>query len=133
MHSKLQEGLRYSVMSAPAVSGAQTYLELYLAMKKQGKTIIKRKHYFQEAHNTLIATQETSLHNMQETDKFHSHLPPYICNGMDHTAKYLRLLSHKAVGILHKMESPWPQLTQQLRKLRVVPQMMMHHSFQGRF
>ncbi len=48
LHSQLQEGLRYEVMRAPAVSGAQTYHELCLAAKNKEKRLAnlrKRQHY----------------------------------------------------------------------------------------
>jgi len=34
LHGQLQEGLRYNLMKAPAVAGAQTYPELCMAAKK---------------------------------------------------------------------------------------------------
>ena len=50
-----------------------------------------------EAHNTLIATQETSLHNSTESRQEPQSLPAaptsrrcYICNGTDHIAKYCK-------------------------------------------
>ena len=37
LHGQLQEGLRYNLMKAPAVSGAQTYSELCMAAKNEEK------------------------------------------------------------------------------------------------
>ena len=37
LHSQLQEGLRYEILKAPAVSGAQSYKELCLAAKNEEK------------------------------------------------------------------------------------------------
>ena len=37
LHGQLQEGLRYNLMKAPAVSGAQTYPELCMAAKNEEK------------------------------------------------------------------------------------------------
>ena len=48
LHGQLQEGLKYSIMSAPAVSGAQLYAELCMAAKneecRQGE-LAKRQQY----------------------------------------------------------------------------------------
>ena len=38
LHSQLQEGLRYEILKAPAVSGAQSYKELCLAAKNEEET-----------------------------------------------------------------------------------------------
>jgi len=37
LHSQLQKGLRYDIMKAPVVSGAQSYKELCLASKNEEK------------------------------------------------------------------------------------------------
>jgi len=63
-------------MSAPAVSGAQTYPELCLAAKNE------ERHYwnwqnvsniFQEVSSTVIITQEKSMHNLLPIDQVPSH------------------------------------------------------------
>ncbi len=41
LHSQLQEGLRYELMEASAVSGAQTYRELCMASKNEEKRLIE--------------------------------------------------------------------------------------------
>ena len=51
LHSQLQEGLRYSILQAPSVSGAQTYSELCLAAKNEEKRQVdlqKREKYRKE-------------------------------------------------------------------------------------
>jgi len=48
MHGQLEEGLKYSIMSAPAVYGVQTYPELCLATKNEERCqleLAKWKHY----------------------------------------------------------------------------------------
>lgn len=48
LHSQLQEGLRYDLMSGPAVSGVQTYKELCLTAKNEEKHLAelkKQQHY----------------------------------------------------------------------------------------
>ncbi len=48
LHSQLQEGLRYELMEASAVSGAQTHRELCMALKNEEKRLIelrKRRNY----------------------------------------------------------------------------------------
>lgn len=39
LHSQLQEGLRYELMKAPAVSGSHTYCELCLAARNEEKRV----------------------------------------------------------------------------------------------
>ena len=43
LHGQLQEGLRYNLMKAPAVSGAQTYPELCIAAKNEEKRQVELK------------------------------------------------------------------------------------------
>ena len=48
LHAQLQEGLKYAVMEAPAVSGSQTYVELCIAAKNEERRqseLAKRQHY----------------------------------------------------------------------------------------
>ena len=48
LHGQLQEGLRHEIMRAPAVSGSQTYPELYLVVWNEEKRLValqKRKQY----------------------------------------------------------------------------------------
>ena len=41
LHGQLQDGLRYEIMKAPAVSGAQTYSELCLASRNEEKRLLE--------------------------------------------------------------------------------------------
>ena len=43
LHGQLQDGLRYEIMKAPAVSGAQTYSELCLASRNEEKRLLELK------------------------------------------------------------------------------------------
>ena len=48
LHGQLQDGLKYEIMRAPSVSGAQTYKELCLAARNEGKRLAelrKRQQY----------------------------------------------------------------------------------------
>ena len=55
LHSQLQEGLRYELMKAPAVSGSHTYRELCLAARNEEKRLAelaKRRQYL-KSHTVL--------------------------------------------------------------------------------
>ena len=43
LHGQLQDGLRYEIMKAPAVSGAQNYPELCLASRNEEKRLLELK------------------------------------------------------------------------------------------
>ena len=43
LYAQLQEGLLYSLMESPAVSGAQNYKELCLAAKREERRLAKLK------------------------------------------------------------------------------------------
>ena len=50
LYCQLQEGLSYSLMKSPAVSGARNYVELTLAAKNEEKRqaeLSRRQHYQQ--------------------------------------------------------------------------------------
>lgn len=50
LHSQLQEGLKYDIMKAPAVSGSHGYKELCLASRNEEKRLVelaKRQQYHQ--------------------------------------------------------------------------------------
>ena len=43
LHGQLQDGLRYEIMKAPAVSGVQSYNELCLALQNEKKQLLEQK------------------------------------------------------------------------------------------
>ena len=51
LHGQLQEGLLHKLMQAPAVSGAQTYSELCLAARNEGKRLeeLRRRQQYQRS------------------------------------------------------------------------------------
>ena len=56
LHSQFQEGLRYSLMKAPAVSGAQTYKELCMAAKNEEKRLeeLKKRQEYGQVNATQV-------------------------------------------------------------------------------
>ena len=102
LHSQLQEGLKYDIMRAPAVSGAQGYKELCLAAKNEEKRqaeLRKRQKYLKPT------TQATSQHSLSKRSTFHklpeaqaSSIPSvgtelrrcYQCNKTGHLARECR-------------------------------------------
>ena len=101
LHVQLQEGLKYTIMEAPAVSGSQTYAELCMAAKNEERRqseLAKRQHYAR----TSLQSGSTSSHGTQvegvprdQTIKARAPRPPvrvplqkicYICNSPDHLA-----------------------------------------------
>ena len=71
LHGQLQDGLRYEIMKAPAVSGAQTYSELCLASQNEEKRLLelkKRLQYqqtgaFKSRHAQTPSTSSASTAN----------------------------------------------------------------------
>ena len=77
LHGQLQEGLKYDIMKAPSVSGAQTYKQLCLAAKNEEKRLAelkKRQHY--------STPQATTPNPAQGGDK-----KCYVCNKAGHLAR----------------------------------------------
>ncbi len=60
LHSQLQEGLRYNLMEAPAVSGAQAYQQLCLAAKNEEtrQAGLKKRQQYQKARFPSGETME---------------------------------------------------------------------------
>ena len=63
LHSQLQEGLRYEIMEAPAVSGSHGYKELCLAVRNEEKRLVelaKRRQYLKNPVPSTKLTTESS-------------------------------------------------------------------------
>ena len=63
LHGQLQEGLRYELMRAPAVSGAQIYKELCLAARNEEKRLAdlkKRQSYLKDSNTQSLPTKKSS-------------------------------------------------------------------------
>ena len=76
LHGQLQEGLKYDIMKAPSVSGAQTYKQLCLVAKNEEKRLAelrKGQHYG--------TPQATTPNPAQGSDK-----RCYVCNKAGHLA-----------------------------------------------
>ena len=79
LHGQLQDGLRYEIMKAPAVSGAQSYNELCLASQNEEKQLLelkKRLQYPQHSTPHFVLHKEL-MHPMVlrgEGHVMHNHL-----------------------------------------------------------
>ena len=71
LYGQLQEGLSYSLMESPAVSGAQNYKELCLAAKREERRLaelkkkqqylkVERPHTSNSGHKSSLPTQQWS-------------------------------------------------------------------------
>ncbi len=61
LHSQLQEGLRYEIMKAPAVSGSQGYKELCLASRNEEKRLAelaKRRQFSKTPRSLAVKAQQ---------------------------------------------------------------------------
>ena len=79
LHSQLQEGLRYELMKAPAVSGSHAYRELCLAARNEEKRIAelaKRRQY----RKSKWETPERLAPSLQEQDRPRTQQDRYIPN-----------------------------------------------------
>ena len=66
LHGQLQDGLRYEIMKAPAVSGAQSYPELCLTSRNEKKRLLelkKRLQYRQPSAPTFRPARATNAPN----------------------------------------------------------------------
>lgn len=75
LHSQLQEGLKYDIMRAPAVSGAQGYKELCLAAKNEEKRqaeLRKRQKYLKEMAEVPEANNPSHLSAFFEQEVYFS-------------------------------------------------------------
>jgi len=106
MHGQLQEGLKYSVMSAPAVSGPQTYPELCLAAKNEERhrlELAKCKQYVpRSTQYTDHYPREKHVQSTGNRSGTQSFLATpcrcYICNGIDLIAKYCKAAKSESSG-----------------------------------
>ena len=62
LHGQLQDALKYEIMKAPAVSGAQSYTALCLASRNEEKRLLelrKRQQYRQASNQPPRPTRQT--------------------------------------------------------------------------
>ena len=98
LYAQLQEGLKYAIVEAPAVSGSQTYRELCIAAKNEERRqseLMKRQQYAtrtnlqQGANGTPRGNARGAPRNPAAMSKT-SRAPPqkrcYICNSPEHLA-----------------------------------------------
>jgi len=110
LHGQLQEGLKYSIMSAPAVSGAQTYAELCLAAKneerRQGESVKRQQYHLRGMYPDSLSGRERDRNSQykqgqQPAYNFPNYQPQrrcYICNGTDHLAKFCKTSKSESKG-----------------------------------
>ena len=75
LHGQLQEGLRYDIMRASSVSGAQSYIELCLAVKNEEKCLAelrKQRQYLKHARfdDWLPTLQRAATWNRLTDEEF---------------------------------------------------------------
>ena len=63
LHGHLQDGLRYKIIKAPAVSGAQTYSELCLASQNEEKRLLELKKKLQYQQTSAFKSRHTRTPN----------------------------------------------------------------------
>ena len=65
LHSQLQEGLRFDLMKAPAVSGAQTYRQLCMSAKNEEKRLAELRRRQQYMKTSGTDRQQAAARNQQ--------------------------------------------------------------------
>ena len=63
LHGQLQDGLRYEIMKAPAVSGAQTYSRLCLASRNKEKRLLELKKRLQYQQTSAFKSRHARTPN----------------------------------------------------------------------
>ena len=119
LHSQLQEGLSYYIMSSPAVAGAQTYKELCLSAKNEEKrqsTLKRRQEYLKGSKPTtaipvskpMPQSKQTKVSPTGATPQFKQQGPCYICNKPGHITRNCRqrAQTHESRGFLSSTSIP---------------------------
>ena len=100
LHGQLQDALKYEIMKAPAVSGAQSYTALCLASRNEEKRLLelrKRQQYRQASNQPPRPTRQTftspgnkpgdtrpHLERQKTGDVDRSNIKCYICGKTGH-------------------------------------------------
>ena len=91
LHSQLQEGLRYELMKAPAVSGSHTYRELCLAARNEEKRIaeLAKRRQYRKSKWEIPERLAPSLHDQDrprtQQDRYIPNPDHYQGSGHNHT------------------------------------------------
>ena len=114
LYGQLQEGLSYSLMESPLVSGAQSYRELCIAAKKEERRLAelqKNQQYLKSETSTKRHFQRTckdtckSGGNSTKTKLFGRQLPfrCYLCDSLHHLACNCKHKTDSQARILQKV------------------------------
>ena len=122
LYAQLQEGLRYGLMKAPAVSGAQEYKELCVAAKNEERRLnelMKRQHYSRDSKvetvtdssyrkqerfgRTFNVPQGRSGDNRENTSSRTIQKRCYICNSANHLAHQCKAPKTESTGKSQKL------------------------------
>ena len=107
LHGQLQEGLKYSIISTPVVSGAQTYAELWMAAKneecRQGALAKRQQYQFRSTYPDSRERDRSyqykqAQHPANNVPNSQAQRRCYLCNGNDHLAKFCKASKAESKG-----------------------------------
>ena len=125
LHSQLQEGLRYHLMEAPAVSGASTYPMLCHAAKNEERRQAKLKkrkqyqanpasasHYSHKPFTPSVPNNPPHSSNRPDVKPTREPLGCWNCEGVGHVARDCRKPRKERAGHRDKRKPPSTKMVQ---------------------
>ena len=120
LYSQLQEGLKYELMQASAVSGAGTYKELCIAAKNEERRFAglkKREQYHKEVHTSQVTRagpsfQTQPIHGEKSVQSERGAKRCYTCNREGHIARDCRVKSKKPAHQISQTHGKRPSIQQ---------------------